>query len=865
MNWKKIRKLAAAVLACAMCAPTGVYAQNERTTTATIDTSMKGSISLYKYINNDGTTFEGDGIAYTTNSDSMASVIQGKLNDKEIMPEEGVKFRLLKVADIEQVTDTKDSVTGTYYTNIDSTFFNDVNKLSGNMLTSSTQTTEADKGKDKLKMHYEADTITAAMQKAIKAVGGEETFNAYVGNHALNDNCKAFTETDQNGYTKLDNLNLGLYLITEVDFQHSAVEKYDNFWKRVNGQDQNYGTTHNTGDGSSYADVVSPVSPFLLSVPMTNVGTLTGSDGKTHNAGTVWQYDLTAYPKNSTLTIHKDIVTNDNDPTPGMTDNYAQDGNDKAGDEDLCDFHQTNYTNSNSQIDGSESGGALTHQIDANIGDTVTQLISSDVPALTYDIHVDGNDTKAVEQKKNKTYKITDRMTKGLSLRNGETPTVWLSSDSWNGGENKVVLTAGTDFTYTPANDLKSFTIELTAAGLAKLDAVTKASYIYVEYRCTVTKDALIGNDTYGNQRTIGATASDKGDTRGINTKSETYDSTYDTFDAKTGAATTVTEKDADANNQNTAELTYATDRTSEHDYYSNTTHVYTYELDLTKTFSDGTKGVKMNEAGHKTDTADSGSQFDYKAVRFTLEGSVADKSVDYKEANKAGSILNPNDKTDGTADTTNYEQVLFERTGDGTYKVWSQKIGDMDGTHYNSSDAAADTITRSVDDIAVNSTVTRYLTPNSQTGLITVSGLDARTYKLVERTTAKGRSLMAEPFYVELVAPTTASTQHGSTVEVDHEDGTLAHAYVWTGKKPTGKDLEAHDVATVSATVSNSASFLKMGRVPITVQNNEVIRVLRTGGHGTVWFGLAGAAVMAAGVCFLLRKKKDDTSSAEA
>ena len=859
MNWNRIKKVAAAVMAAALCSPVGVYANNENvgTKAATIDTSRKGSITLYKYIDNNGTTIDGTGAAYTADSAEMGDLIKQKLNDNDIMPEKDVKFKLLKVADIQQVTNGTDGTTGTYYTNFDETFLKYVNQYSGNALTSSEKTTKEDAGATDAEKHYESDTVTAAMQKAIKANGGEEAFNAYVGNHGETEDCKAFAATDENGSAKLDNLNLGLYLITEVDFAHSSVVKFDHYWERVNGQTASSGITEDAGvttdesgkitnnGGSENADVASPASPFLLSVPMTNVVTVNSNgvevadtDADAHPAGTAWQYDITAYPKNATITIHKDIVDNDVDELKGDKDS-AQDGNDTYKSEDRCDYNQSGYLPSGdgkngTAIDGNRKPG-LTHQIDANIGDTITQLISSDVPKLTNDIHVDGNDATAVEQKKNKTYKITDRMTKGLALRTGETPEVWLSSDSWVGGTDKISFVAGTDFEYKPSDDLKSFVITILPEGLKKMDAITKASYLYVEYHCTLTEDALIGTDTYANQRTVE-------DGSKLSTKSETYTTTNE--EKKSGNTTyadgTSVNHD-NTNNQNTAELTYATDRTSEHDYYSNTTHVYTYELDLTKTFSDGTKGFKLNAANHKTDTDESGSQFDYTAVRFTMEGSVAEGSVD------AAAAANT-DATEG------YENLLFIRTGDGRYRVWSDKTP---GTY----DADADTITRSVNDINIGTTVTKYLTPNSETGLLSVTGLDARTYKLVERTTAPGRNLMAEPFYVELVAPVIVK-QDGlaSGMAFDHEDGSLAHAYVWTGAKPTDSQLESQDMAAID----NTKAFTAIGRAPITVQNNEVIRVLRTGGEGTRMIMLAGGMVAAAGVVLLIMRKKNAGNGAE-
>lgn len=86
--------------------------------------------------------------------------------------------------------------------------------------------------------------------------------------------------TDENGYAKFDKLDLGLYLVIETKVPQS---------------------------------VVTAVTPFLVSVPMTRVQT-----GNTATEGQLkeWLYDVTVYPKNSTVkgTIYlekKGVIGND--------------------------------------------------------------------------------------------------------------------------------------------------------------------------------------------------------------------------------------------------------------------------------------------------------------------------------------------------------------------------------------------------------------------------------------------------------------------------------------------------------------------------------------------------------------------------
>ena len=54
----------------------------------------------------------------------------------------------------------------------------------------------------------------------------------------------------------------------------------------------------------------------------------------------------------------------------------------------------------------------------------------------------------------------------------------------------------------------------------------------------------------------------------------------------------------------------------------------------------------------------------------------------------------------------------------------------------------------------------------------------------------------------------------------------------------------------------------MEQGRAPFTLQNNEIIKVLKTGGAGTyVIFGV-GAVIVVGGVVLLLKRKKDKEES---
>ena len=63
-------------------------------------------------------------------------------------------------------------------------------------------------------------------------------------------------------------------------------------------------------------------------------------------------------------------------------------------------------------------------------------------------------------------------------------------------------------------------------------------------------------------------------------------------------------------------------------------------------------------------------------------------------------------------------------------------------------------------------------------------------------------------------------------------------------------------------ATYDVNKARLDEGRTPVTVQNNEVIKVLRTGGAGTIMFYVAGGSIITVALLFFLKKKKEEEAN---
>lgn len=222
-----------AVMALSVCALPAMADESGTPATTTpqktasvIDTSRTGSITIYKY-NKTNTTAQGKtGTGETQTPPAGATALRG------------AEFTIYQVEDatwLEKYYGGKELATEEKTPEVDDYFQKDA----GGQVTS-----------------YEAANL-------VDGIAAKQT-----------------KVTNENGYAKFDNLDLGLYLVIETKVPQS---------------------------------VVTAVTPFLVSVPMTRVQT-----GNTATGGQLkeWLYDVTVYPKNSTVkgTIYlekKGVIGND--------------------------------------------------------------------------------------------------------------------------------------------------------------------------------------------------------------------------------------------------------------------------------------------------------------------------------------------------------------------------------------------------------------------------------------------------------------------------------------------------------------------------------------------------------------------------
>ena len=277
---KKFHRIASLLMALVMIFALGTTALAADVGTATIDTTKKASLNIYKY---DLTTAESEG------GWDSASYVSTGVYDKDVNDAladyavQGVKFTYLKVADITTFTAL---VSKEHKTQVQYGF----SSGAANVLTAlGLKAADAVRTASSVN-YYTSEQLNKALADALTAdpTGTKNLLETAVASGT------GMTETDATGHAKAENLAQGLYLVVETSVPE---------------------------------DVVCTCNPFFVSLPMTTI------DGK------AWNYDVTVYPKNSTgnPTLEKTVReakadTGKNEASAVITDGYAHTGTASDGD-----------------------------------------------------------------------------------------------------------------------------------------------------------------------------------------------------------------------------------------------------------------------------------------------------------------------------------------------------------------------------------------------------------------------------------------------------------------------------------------------------------------------------------------------------
>lgn len=313
---KHLTKAFALCMALILCLSLTVPAFAAELEDAPIDTSRKGSLTIYKY---DVTNAEKDGVwdsSYVSTGVLDQTGVNNVLGGGESTlgngetgygyAIKGVEFTYVRVADIVQFSesvangDTASHVEVLY--GIDKTKGADFLKALG-LADGAKHYENADHLNDS-QYFYQSDVLIDALAVALES--NSTTVKNALESYVASNGGTAMPLTDAYGKTAASDLDLGLYLVVETKVPEM---------------------------------VVSTTDPFLVSVPMTSVNGTNASDG-----GTRWIYDITLYPKNltgiptleKTLRESKADTGKHNGSTNDISDGYAHTGT--ASDGDIIDY-----------------------------------------------------------------------------------------------------------------------------------------------------------------------------------------------------------------------------------------------------------------------------------------------------------------------------------------------------------------------------------------------------------------------------------------------------------------------------------------------------------------------------------------------
>ena len=273
---KHFTRIISVILALVMSLALGTTAFAADVGTATIDTSRKADLTVYKY---DITRAEADGV-WDRDSYVSTGLYDQHINDVLGNPSidnhsatnnfaygyavKGVEFTYLKIADI--TIYSRMEADGSYKTLVlygfdGSKASNDFLKAIGVPRTEEYYTVDG-------KHYYTSESLINYLASALNA-NATVTKNA-MENLVKNNGGTAMPETDEYGKSHVEGLPLGLYLVAET---------------RVPDM------------------VTCTCNPFLLSLPTTTID------------GNEWNYDVTVYPKNETgmPTLEKTLRESDDD------------------------------------------------------------------------------------------------------------------------------------------------------------------------------------------------------------------------------------------------------------------------------------------------------------------------------------------------------------------------------------------------------------------------------------------------------------------------------------------------------------------------------------------------------------------------
>ena len=781
-----------------------------------IDYSKTGSLTIYKYditaAEAAGDYHEGDRFA----NGEKDAVVEETMKDYAV---KGVQFTYMRVGNIETYSNTEG---GSSQVNV---VYEIPEKLAEILKLDKADAYDmnaggvAEKCTNEGVLHYDSTQLSDALaailaEDELKATSDLESYLYNYGaqgntkdgverpDRDANADVKSMPKTDKNGYTHVEGLKLGLYLLVETEVPEQ---------------------------------LTSTTNPWFVSLPFTNMTPDEDGGGTGEEGGNYWLYDMTCYPKNQSgnPTLDKSVrnaysntnATADKNGTINRGDTYAgnKDSNslvvfnddsnnpNNAADKDAAAYvaNRGGYTSDGTTA--GKDGANYSYDFEyrdtntASAGDVLDYILVSKLPTIT------SKGTFLSE------YTFTDILSEGLTYNHDvkiafyDNPTDANANNTknavtqWNLSEPEKydqqyaeVIVTTDDGTSEWKDGSEQLTVKLTELGLQTLN----------------------GEGTNGNN-----IAGQGGNKVSKNSYSDMYMVVYYTVTVNSDATLVL----GDEGNENDVVLTWS--RTS--DGYYNTledkSYVYAYSLDLTKQFSDN-KGDMSKVAFKLYNTTD--------AYYVMAEQSADDPAVWYV-----------------TGKTTSKEDAAtFVPTEDGKIVVYG-----LEADKYAMTEIATDNGYTLLED-----SINIVITPTDRDVIASVAGTTGLTGDQVDAIIAayhdgiineNGQFVNAskdEIFGNDATRPAIEDANGRTIGKTDMYVGAIVPATATVDE--ISADMKEHTYTEGEGTEQKTSAN---ATVVLNVVNNKNFLLPQTGGYGTILFTLAGCAAAVGGVLVVTKKSK--------
>lgn len=800
--------------------------KNDLTNADIIDESKTGSITIKKY---DLTAAEaaGDYKAGTYKATGeQDSRVENALSDYAI---EGVQFSYLRVGNVEthsvnNGTDTEIKLVYEIPEKLAS-----ILGLSKADVVDMTSEKEAHPCHNKGVYHYTSQQISDALADILKAdnVAAKNALESYLYDYGTMDSTTDQTvaegvvnmpKTDKTGTTTAKDLELGLYLFVETETPENVVETVNPWFVQLpftttSAQTSADGVTYGT-DGTHNADGV------------TNSGSAEGTKAHT-SGGEQWLYDMTVYPKNQTgnPTLDKSVRNAYSNTVSAKAD--AVSGTDKNGtvhkgsdyvskndSESLVVYNKD--TNAKNTADTSDAayvanrGGYTADGVTAGKGgagysedfsyrDTTT---ASEGDVLDYILvsklpHISSKATFLSE------YTFTDTLAKGLSYNKDVKIAFYDNAEDANANntQNAVLLwnLASGDY----SQKYVDVSVEDPNTGAVTTNGETRL-------KVTMTEDGLGVINGSGTNNPEGK--------ENLDGLSDYYMVVYYTATVHSDDSVIL----GDEGNQNNVDLIWSRTSDGYYNMLEDRNYVYSYGLDLTKTFSDN-KGK-------------------YENVQFKLYNSTDAYYVVAEKSEEEDGVYYVTGKTTDESKATSFTpnadsgKLLVKGTEADEYQL--TEVATDDGYNLLKDQIVIDISATDRDVIA---------------SVAGVTGMDAAAVEKIVKNYQGGIydengnlvSSQLDELIGDLAGGPNMETVNGRTIG-------KTDLYVGAIKKASAK-VDQIDANMTTEDGSEHASVL------LTVNNTKGFLLPQTGGKGLYLVTIVGAISVAGGCYLVSRKKKLD------